>query len=146
MTVAARSSSECAASDRIASEPVASPTAPLASVSPPEAAIEVSATRSLSFCISWPPARPVAMAPAAVNAPSAALVSRHILGHGNANELQSGRTRAPLFGGADDGLDGPALPVFPSPADAARADLHRDDHDRCGDPRRPRAASGIRPV
>src|SRR5262245_6006656 len=51
MTVAARSSSECAASDRIASEPVASPTTPLASVSPPEAAIDVSATRCLMSCM-----------------------------------------------------------------------------------------------
>src|SRR5262249_16127461 len=51
MTVAARSSSECAASDRIASEPVASPTAPLAIVSPPDAAIDVSATRCLISCM-----------------------------------------------------------------------------------------------
>src|SRR3954471_16771621 len=52
MMVAARSSSECAASDRIASEPVASPTAALASVSPPEEGIDVSATRCLMSCMS----------------------------------------------------------------------------------------------
>src|SRR5882724_8419790 len=51
MMVAARSSSECAASERIASEPVASPTTPLASVRPPEAAIDVSATRCLMSCM-----------------------------------------------------------------------------------------------
>ena len=33
---------------------------------------------------------------------------------------------------ADDGLDGPALPVLPSPADAPRAALHRDGDDRRG--------------
>ena len=49
--VAARSSSECAASDRMARDPVAIPTAALATVNPAEAAIEVSATLSLTSCI-----------------------------------------------------------------------------------------------
>src|SRR4051812_18599179 len=52
MTVAAKSSAECAASDSKASEPDSRPTTVFAIVSPPEAAIEVSATRSLSACIS----------------------------------------------------------------------------------------------
>src|SRR5262245_36939566 len=34
--------------------------------------------------------------------------------------------------GPHDGMDRPALPVLPSPADASRAHLHRDDHDRRG--------------
>src|SRR5262245_16871553 len=51
MIVAARSSSECAASDRIASEPVAAPTTPLASVSAPDAAIDDSATLCLMSCM-----------------------------------------------------------------------------------------------
>src|SRR6266545_6835763 len=52
MIVAARSSSECAASDRIASEPVATPTAPLASVKAPDAAIDDNATLCLMSCMS----------------------------------------------------------------------------------------------
>ena len=40
---------------------------------------------------------------------------------------------------ADDGLDRPSLPLFPSPARTARAPVHRDGHDRCGAARRPRA-------
>ena len=51
ITVAAKSSAECAASDNSASEPDKSPTTALAIVNPPEAAIEVSATRSLLSCI-----------------------------------------------------------------------------------------------
>ena len=56
-TVAARSISECAASDRIASEPVSAPTTPFASVSPADAAIEVSATFCLSSDIEASPER-----------------------------------------------------------------------------------------
>ena len=49
--------------------------------------------------------------------------------------------RSSILRRADDGLDGPALPVLPPPADAARAALHRDG-DGAGDPaRRPRAAA-----
>ena len=47
ITVAPKSISEWPASDKIASDPVANPTSPLAMVSPAEAAIEVSATCSL---------------------------------------------------------------------------------------------------
>jgi hypothetical protein len=54
MTVAAKSSAECAASDNSASEPDSRPTTALAIVSPPEAAIDVSATRSFSDCIDCP--------------------------------------------------------------------------------------------
>src|SRR5262245_60830040 len=46
--------SECAASDRIASDPLATPTIPFASVNPPEAAIELSATFSFWSCIRPP--------------------------------------------------------------------------------------------
>jgi hypothetical protein len=49
--VAARSMSEWAASERIASEPEASPTTALAAVSPADTATEVSATRSFTSCI-----------------------------------------------------------------------------------------------
>ena len=49
--MAAKSISEWAASDRIASDPVESPTTPLASVSPADAAIEESATFCLAFCM-----------------------------------------------------------------------------------------------
>src|SRR5581483_9955049 len=49
MIVAARSISECAASERMASEPDKTPTIALAIVRPAEAAMEPSATRSLSF-------------------------------------------------------------------------------------------------
>src|SRR5262249_48290996 len=52
MTVASRSISECAASVRIASEPVAKPTIALAAVKPPEATIEPSATCSFSLAMS----------------------------------------------------------------------------------------------
>ena len=141
--VAARSSSECAASDRIASEPVARPTTPLASVSPPDATIEVSATRCLMSCfccIGCPLAsrRDGAVAPVApgVNASAyrSALFAAIFWAMRTANEWQSiaRRCRAPFLRRADDGLDRPALPVLPSPADAARADLHRDDHHRRG--------------
>ena len=41
-------------------------------------------------------------------------------------------------------MDRPALPVLPSPADAPRAALYRDDHHRRGAARRPRAAAGVR--
>ena len=44
--------------------------------------------------------------------------------------ISSPAMRAPLLRRADDGLDRPALPVLPPAADAARADLHRDDHHR----------------
>src|ERR1700710_547201 len=54
ITVAAKSSAECAASEISASEPDRTPTTAFAIVSPPEAAIEVSATRSLSFCMPCP--------------------------------------------------------------------------------------------
>ena len=49
-----------------------------------------------------------------------------------------------LLDRADDGMDRPALPVLPSPADAPRAALYRDDHHRRGAPRRPRAAARLR--
>src|ERR1043166_6452082 len=50
--------SECAASERIASEPEASPTTALAAVSPAETATEPSATRSFTSCIGrLPPGR-----------------------------------------------------------------------------------------
>src|SRR5690242_12643837 len=52
--VAAKSSAECAASESSASEPESRPTIALATVNPPEAAIEVSATRSLVSCIGSP--------------------------------------------------------------------------------------------
>src|ERR1043165_2797603 len=52
ITVGAKSSAECAASGTSASEPESTPTTALAIVRPPEAAIEVSATRSLFSCIS----------------------------------------------------------------------------------------------
>src|SRR6202035_2684093 len=45
---------------------------------------------------------------------------------------------------SDDGMDRPALPVLPSPADAARAALYRDAHDRRGAAWRPGAASAFR--
>src|SRR3954454_12672332 len=51
ITVAAKSSAECAASDSSASEPEKTPTTALPMVRPPEAAIEVSATRSLTSCM-----------------------------------------------------------------------------------------------
>src|SRR5215467_744851 len=51
MTVAARSSRECAASDRIASDPVAKPTAALASVRTADAAIEDSAALCFMSCM-----------------------------------------------------------------------------------------------
>src|ERR1700738_21208 len=55
MTVATRSSSECPASERIASDPVVIPTSALAAVRPADAAIEVRATLSLTSCIAvWP--------------------------------------------------------------------------------------------
>src|SRR3954452_11652075 len=54
ITVATKSSAECAASESSASEPEKRPTTALAIVSPPEAAIEVSATRSLVSCINTP--------------------------------------------------------------------------------------------
>src|ERR1700685_3789901 len=44
----------------------------------------------------------------------------------------------------DDGMDRPALPVLPSPADAARAALYRDAHHRCGAARRSGAAAAFR--
>ena len=47
--VAARSSNEWAASDRIASEPESKPTIAFAAVSPADAAIDPSAVFSLSF-------------------------------------------------------------------------------------------------
>src|SRR5262245_9874250 len=48
ITVATRSSSECPASDRTASEPVAMPTTPLAMVRPADATIDPRATFSFS--------------------------------------------------------------------------------------------------
>src|SRR5262245_39939866 len=51
MIVARKSSAECAASERSASEPENSPTTALAIVSAPDAAIEVSATRSFWSCM-----------------------------------------------------------------------------------------------
>src|SRR4051794_32481439 len=51
ITVATKSSAECAASESSASEPESRPTIALAIVNPPEAAIEVSATLSLVSCI-----------------------------------------------------------------------------------------------
>src|SRR5690242_4824103 len=54
ITVAAKSSAECAASESKAREPDSRPTTALASVSPPEAASEVSATRSFCSCIRAP--------------------------------------------------------------------------------------------
>ena len=52
----------------------------------------------------------------------------------------------PLQCRADDGLDGPALPVLPPAAVASRADLHRNDHDRRDPARRSRAALGFDPA
>ena len=49
--MAMKSMKEWPASDRIASEPDITPTMPLAIVSPAEANIEVSATRSLMSCM-----------------------------------------------------------------------------------------------
>ena len=43
-------------------------------------------------------------------------------------------------------MDRPALPVLPSPADAPRAALHRDDHHRRGAARRPRRLLGFDPA
>src|ERR1700754_4126603 len=54
MMVARMSRAECAASDTSASEPEKSPTTALAIVSAPDAAIEVSATRSFWSCIDPP--------------------------------------------------------------------------------------------
>src|SRR5205814_10648243 len=54
MMVARKSSAECAASDSSASEPENNPTTALATVSAPEAAIDVSATRSFWSCIDPP--------------------------------------------------------------------------------------------
>jgi len=50
-TVAERSSSECPASDRMASDPVSTPIMPFAAVNPADAAIEPSATFSFSFML-----------------------------------------------------------------------------------------------
>src|SRR6478609_4481114 len=146
MMVAARSISECAASDRIASDPVSTPTTPLPSVMAADAAIEVSATVSLMFRID-------VLSPATgseaghgrqcANA-SILLVHRHILRHGNANDWQVRDPCPPLFGGADDGMDGPALPVLPSSAHAPGSDLYRNDHHRRGVARRSRAAPSLR--
>ncbi len=44
----------------------------------------------------------------------------------------------------DDGLDGPALPVFPAPHHAPRASVHRDDHQCRVDARRPPASPRFR--
>src|SRR6266566_4725835 len=49
--------SECAASDRMASDPVSTPTTALAPVSPADAAIDPSATRCLTSCIGAAPCR-----------------------------------------------------------------------------------------
>src|SRR5256885_14654565 len=54
MMVARKSSAECAASDSSASDPDKPPTTALATVSAPEAAIDVSATRSFWSCIDPP--------------------------------------------------------------------------------------------
>src|SRR5579859_2950670 len=54
MTVAERSSREWPASDKMASDPVSRPTMPFAAVSPADAAIEPSATFSLSFILLQP--------------------------------------------------------------------------------------------
>ena len=53
-------------------------------------------------------------------------------------------TLAPLLRRADDGMDRPALPVFPSPAHAPRAALYRDADHRRRPARRPRAAARLR--
>src|SRR5690349_4314198 len=58
MTVAARSISEWAASDRIAREPDKTPTTALATVSPAEATMDVSATCSFSLAMVFSGARP----------------------------------------------------------------------------------------
>src|SRR6266550_2717352 len=49
--------SECAASDRMASDPVSTPATALAPVSPADAAIDPSATRCLTSCIGAAPCR-----------------------------------------------------------------------------------------
>src|SRR5262245_49354074 len=128
----------------MASEPVAMPTTPLARVRPAEAAIEVSATLSLTFGIGKEPL--AASGSGATGArqcggrASVALVRGDILRHASANDLHLGHASvAPLRGGADDGVDRPALPVLPSSAHAPDPDLYRDDHDRRGAARRPRA-------
>src|SRR3954452_5580385 len=54
MTVARKSSAECAASESSASDPDKAPTTAFATVSAPEAAIDVSATRSFWSCIDPP--------------------------------------------------------------------------------------------
>src|SRR4051812_21108868 len=54
MMVARKSSAECAASESSASDPDKAPTTALATVSAPEAAIDVSATRSFWVCIDPP--------------------------------------------------------------------------------------------
>src|SRR5215469_13533467 len=65
--VAARSMSEWAASERIASDPEASPTTALARVSPADTATDPSATRSLTSCIGRLRRRGVAGRGGAVN-------------------------------------------------------------------------------
>src|SRR5262249_47711978 len=65
--VAARSMSECAASERIASDPEASPTTALARVSPADTPTDPSATRSLTSCIGRLRPRAVAGRARAVN-------------------------------------------------------------------------------
>ena len=52
--------------------------------------------------------------------------------------------RLALFRRADDGLDRPALPGLPSPADAPRPALYRDGHRRRGRVRAARAADRLR--
>src|SRR4051794_27630787 len=99
MMVAARSMSECAASDRIASDPVSMPTTPLPSVMAADATIEVSATVSLMFRIdvlSPATGSEAGLGRQCANA-SFLLVHRHILRHGNANDWQV-RVRGGLTG------------------------------------------------
>src|SRR6185436_5525983 len=51
--------------------------------------------------------------------------------------VASHEPRSPNLGRADDGLDGPALPVLPAPVLSATPALHRDDRRASGGQGRP---------
>src|SRR3954470_23041571 len=97
-----KSISEWPASDRMASDPVMTPTIALATVRPAEAAIEVSATRSFTSCM----ARAVTMRLEGVDAAFCAPCMCTVYRPKRRNEKHSHqRGFTALFDCADDGMD-----------------------------------------